>query len=84
MFHPKVMASPEAILKNEVAVCWGWVMERMPAGAVGGMKMRLKLEEVAGAAAMVGRAAVGGCRRARREGGKGAWELLQDIRLRDT
>jgi len=81
MFQPKVMASPEAILKNEVAVCWGWVMERTPAGAVGGMKMRLKLE-VAGAAAMVGRAAVGGCRRARREGGKGAWELLQDIRLR--
>jgi len=29
MFHLKVMASLEAILKNEVAVCWGWAMERM-------------------------------------------------------
>jgi len=47
MFHPK--ARPEAILKNEVAVCWGWVMERMPAGGFWGMKTRPKLEEVAGA-----------------------------------
>jgi len=31
MFHLKVMASPEAILKNEAAVCWGWEMERIPA-----------------------------------------------------
>ena len=45
MFHPK--ARPEAILKNEVAVCWGWV--RMPAGEFWGIKTRPKLEEVAGA-----------------------------------
>ena len=44
MFHPKVMASPEAILKNEVAVCWGWVRERMSAGKFGETKTRLKLE----------------------------------------
>jgi len=39
-------------LKNEVA----WVMERMPAGP-GWMETRLKLEDVAGAAAMVETAA---------------------------
>ena len=44
MFHPKVTASSEAILKNEVAVCWGWVRERMSAGEFGETKTRLKLE----------------------------------------
>jgi len=35
MFHPK---APEAILKNEVAVCWGRAMERMPTGEFGALR----------------------------------------------
>jgi len=34
IFQPKVMGWLGAILKNEVAVCGGWVMSRPPAGAV--------------------------------------------------
>lgn len=41
IFQPKVTGSLEAILKNEVAVCGGWVMVRPPAGAVWGMTVAL-------------------------------------------
>jgi len=43
-FQPNVMSSPEAILKNDVAVCWGCVMESTPAAAVSGMGLKLELE----------------------------------------
>ena len=36
-FQPKVIGSPDAILKNELAVCGGWVMVRPPTGAVAEM-----------------------------------------------
>lgn len=41
IFQPKVTGSLGAILKNEVAVCGGWVMVRPPAGAVWGMELEL-------------------------------------------
>lgn len=43
-FHPKVMSSPEAILKKDVAVCWGCVIESTPAAAVSGIGLKLELE----------------------------------------
>lgn len=38
------MSSPEAILKKDVAVCWGCVIESTPAAAVSGMGLKLELE----------------------------------------
>ncbi len=37
--QPKVTSSPLAILKNEVDIWGGWVMERSPAGAEAGMEV---------------------------------------------
>jgi hypothetical protein len=45
-FHPKVTGWLGAILKNEVAVCGGWVMVRPPAGAVWGIEREEVLELV--------------------------------------
>lgn len=50
MFQPKVTGSLGAILKNEVAVCGGWVMVRPPAGAVWGILEEVELVEAVGLA----------------------------------
>jgi len=46
IFQPKVTGWLGAILKNEVAVCGGWVMVRPPAAAVWGMTRTEELELV--------------------------------------